>query len=116
MTVKTPKADPKTTPAGVTHARPEYVKHPVQACDGYWVLGLVVPDQRGYTPNGGIFEGQDYKAAVRFCMDEAAGRGISNEACEAAVVSSMFPRTFDQALAAVLKHQREVQAALKAGR
>jgi hypothetical protein len=86
----------------LSHEKPGYVKHPVEARNGYWVLGLVEPNRKGLTPNGGIFEGNNYNDACKFCEEEAAARGISPEAYEATVTSSMFEQTFERALRVIL--------------
>lgn len=86
--------------------RPDHVKTPVTTTETGWVLGYAQPDMLGHTPNAGFHAGLDYDSAVAACVAEAGARGISPEAYEATVISSVVGNKFDVVLA-LLKKKKE---------
>jgi hypothetical protein len=92
-----------THPKPVSHAMPDWVKRPVETTELGWKLGYVVPNRYGYTPDAGFFADLDYNKALQHCKEDAKRWGISDEAYDATVISSVLAKNYDQALAVILK-------------
>ena len=86
-----------------SHNKPDHVKVPVTTTELGWILGWAQPDVEGFTPGAGFHEGLDHEAALVACIAEAAQRGISPEAYDAAVISSMMGNKYDKVLRLLLK-------------
>lgn len=83
--------------------RPDHVKVPVTTTELGWVLAWAQPDVKGHMPGAGFHEGLDFDAAKAACVAEAGARGISPDAYEATVISSVAGNPFDTVLALLNK-------------